>query len=103
MASAAYVLFRRAILERQQITCMYDGYLRELCPHVLGRTDGEEKVLAYQFAGGSRSGLPPQGEWRCLFLAQVRDTRMRAGRWHTGCRHRATQTCVALVDVDVNA
>ncbi len=101
MASTAYRLFRRAIIERQQITCMYDGYFRELCPHVLGHTKGEEKALAYQFVGGSRSGLPAGGEWRCLFLAQVRDTRLRAGHWHTGRRHGTTQTCVENVDVNV--
>jgi hypothetical protein len=82
---------------------MYDGYSRELCPHVLGHAKGEEKALAYQFAGASRSGLPAGGEWRCLFLAQVHDARLRAGRWYTGRRHRTTQTCVEIVDVDVNA
>jgi hypothetical protein len=61
MTSAAYQLFERAILRRQQITCTYQGCYREICPHVLGHTDGHEMALTYQFGGQSNSGLPPEG------------------------------------------
>lgn len=102
MASATYRLFREAILRQRQVTCLYQHYRRELCPHILGHTDGNEKVLAFQFAGGSRSGLPAGGEWRCLYLAQVREAQTRAGAWHAGRRHRKQQTCVDVVDLDTN-
>jgi hypothetical protein len=102
MPSATYRLFRAAILGRKQITCTYRDRYREVCPHVLGHTDGEEKALTYQFAGESASGLPPGGEWRCLVLAQVRDAKMRDGAWHTGSRHTRTQACVDVIYVDVN-
>jgi hypothetical protein len=102
MSSSTYQLFRKAILGRKQITCTYQQRHRELCPHVLGRTDGQEKALTYQFAGESTSGLPRGGEWRCLSLAHVHDARMRDGAWHTGFRHTKTQVCVDVVDVDVN-
>ena len=62
MPSAAYKLFRRAILEEKQITCVYNGHYRELCPHIIGYTNDEEKVLAFQFGGSSSSKLPPRGE-----------------------------------------
>jgi hypothetical protein len=102
MPSATYRLFRQAMLQRQQIVCMYLNRHRELCPHVLGYKDGQEKALTFQFAGQSTSGLPPDGEWRCLVLAQVRNARMRSGPWHTGRRHSMRQACVDIVDLDVN-
>lgn len=102
MTSATYQLFRTAILGRKQITCVYDGCYREICPHILGLADGEEMALTFQFAGQSKSGLPPGGDWRCLALAEVSDARMRNGPWRTGRSHRRTQSCVTIVDVDVN-
>jgi hypothetical protein len=102
MPSAQYRLFRRAILGRKQIICNYRGFHRELCPHVLGHTHGKETALTYQFAGQSSSGLPADGDWRCLVLTEVRSARLRDGGWHTGNRHTATQACVDIVDVDVN-
>src|ERR1700716_3957362 len=101
MPSPTYRLFREAILDRMQITCTYDRRYRELCPHVLGHKDGDEKALTFQFAGDSVSGLPPGGEWRCLSLAQVRDAQLRPGPWRTGFRHSTTQVCVDIVDLDV--
>jgi hypothetical protein len=102
MPSPTYRLFRRAIRDRKQITCTYQECYREICPHVLGHTDGQEMALAYQFAGQSTSRLPKGGQWRCLSLAQVRNVRIRGGAWHTGHRHRKPQACVKVVDVDVN-
>ena len=58
--SPTYLLFRRAILARKQVVCTYRGRRRELCPHILGHTSGEEKVLAFQFGGESAKGLPPE-------------------------------------------
>jgi hypothetical protein len=47
--------------------------MRELCPHIIGRNrNGEEVVLAWQFAGQSSGPLP---QWRCLRLANVRNAR----------------------------
>jgi hypothetical protein len=103
MTSSTYNLFRRAILEEKQVTCMYDGAYRELCPHIIGYTRGEEKVLAFQFAGDTSAGkLPPGGQWKCLFLAKSDDARLRVGRWHAGSSHSRTQTCVVDIDLDIN-
>ena len=100
MPSATYALFRSAILREQQVVCSYDGRVRELCPHIIGiNRQGEEVVLAWQFAGSSSGKLP---QWRCLKLAHVRDAATRTGRWHEGGSHRSQQTCVRDVDLDVN-
>jgi predicted DNA-binding transcriptional regulator YafY len=100
--SSTYLLFRAAILGRKQVVCVYREKYRELCPHALGTKDGQERALAYQLGGESSSALPPEGEWRCLRLAEVSQPRMRDGDWHTGTRHSTAQTCVDIVDVEVS-
>jgi len=81
---------------------MYHGYAREICPVVLGHSNGREKALTYQFAGRSKSGLPRGGEWRCLFLSEVSEAELRDGPWVAGSSHTQPQGCVLEVDIDVN-
>src|SRR5258708_35419821 len=89
MPSATYALFRNAILAEQQVVCLYDGRRRELCPHIIGTSkSGEEVVLAWQFFGESSGKLP---QWRGLKLSNVRDARVRGGRWHESGSHRSEQ------------
>jgi hypothetical protein len=103
MASPTYRLFARAIKQRKQIVCGYDGYRRELCPIILGhKNNGEEVALIFQFAGESSRGLPRGGSWRCLKLAGASDVRLRDGPWRSGPSHRQPQSCVDIVDLDVN-
>jgi len=97
-----YELFRQAMAERKQIVCVYDGFPRELCPIILGHARGQEKALTYQFGGRSRSGLPPGGEWRCLWLSKVSTVELRDGPWYAGSSHSQPQGCVEIVDLDVN-
>jgi hypothetical protein len=59
MPGPTYILFRNAILGEQQVVCLYDGRVRELCPHIIGiNKRGEEVVLAWQFGGESSGPLP---------------------------------------------
>jgi hypothetical protein len=102
MPSPTYDLFARAIVERKQILCTYSGYHRELCPIILGHSQGQEKALTYQFAGASESRLQPGGDWKCLFLAKVSDVQLRDGPWRAGDSHTQRQRCVEEVDIDVN-
>jgi hypothetical protein len=100
MPSAAYILFRNAILAERQVVCIYDGRYRELCPHIIGANKrGAETMLAWQFGGESSGELP---QWRCLRLARVQNARTRAGLWHEGGSHRTEQTCVSTIDLDIN-
>ena len=100
--SATFDLFHSAILKRQQVTCMYQGLYREICPHILGHRAGMEMALAYQFGGESSKGLPPGGQWRCLKLEDLKDIKLRDGWWYSGREHAKTQSCVDEVFVDVN-
>ena len=102
MPSRVYDLFAQAIARRQQVLCVYDGYPRELCPIILGHSQGQEKALTYQFGGRSKSGLPPGGEWRCLWLTKVSKAQLRDGPWYVGSSHTQSQGCVEIVDLDVN-
>ena len=101
-ASPTYRLFARAMSDRKQIVCEYDGDRRELCPIILGHSKVEEKALTFQFDGESKTGLPPEGEWKCLFLEKVSGVRLREGPWRAGARHSQAQKCVEDVDLDVN-
>ena len=97
-----YKLFEQAMTNRKQILCTYRGRHRELCPIILGHSKGREKALTYQFGGQNNTDLPPGGQWRCLWLSEVRDARLRDGRWYAGNRHNQPQGCVEIVDLDVN-
>ncbi len=100
--SPAFRLLHQAILAKKQVVCVYGGHRREVCPYILGHSDGEEKALVFQFAAGSNSTLPAVGEWRCLFLKHVADIETRDGPWYGSAQHRARQSCVDDVFIDVN-
>jgi hypothetical protein len=100
--SDTYAIVRQAILDKRQIVATYHGHRREMCPHVIGTKNGREQALFFQFAGSSRSGLPPGGEWRCIPLEDLTDVSSRAGRWYTAAGTRR-QTCVDRIDVDAAA
>jgi hypothetical protein len=100
--SAAFGLLSESILKRTPVTLNYNGVRREVCPHILGHTNGHERVLVFQFAGVTRSRLPAGGEWRCLRLEEISDIELRNGDWRGGKYHRAVQRCVDQVYLDVN-
>ena len=103
MRSATYRLFRDAILNQQRIVCRYDGYWRELCPVIIGLSDGEEKLLAYQVGGWTSAGpIAREGAWKCFRLAHVDEPKFQDGPWREGSGHAQTQTCVAEIDLDIN-
>jgi hypothetical protein len=102
MGSANYKLFREAIAKKKQVVCTYRGKRREVCPVILGHSDGAEKALVYQFGGASGRGLAGAANWRCFFLVDITDVSLRDGPWFAGASHMKSQTCVAKVTFDVN-
>ena len=104
MASQTYRIVRDAIERRLQVIGRYNGYVREMCPHTIGlNRRGEEQALFYQFAGGSSTGLGPDGDpnnWRCIPLARLENVTTRQGPWHSAPNHSRPQTCVADVDLE---
>lgn len=101
MTSSTYNLVRQAIAQKRQVVAAYQGHIREMCPHCIGRgKEGQEQALFFQFAGGSASGLPPGGQWRCLELSALTNVQIREGEWHSGPSHKKPQTCVKDVDLE---
>jgi hypothetical protein len=100
--SPTYDQIRAAMLASRPIAFMYQGYRREVCAHVIGLKNGHEQVLTFQYGGGSSSGLPAGGQWRCMPIGGVGDLEILNGPWRTGLNtHQKTQTCVDQVDVEL--
>ena len=95
----AYQMLAEAIAAKLQVVARYHGEARVFSPHALGTKRGAAHVLVYQFAGGSRSGLPPEGEWRCLNLDELTDVRMEPGAWHTAPNVFNPQSCLDEIEV----
>ena len=97
-------LLRAAVVHKHPIRGVYDGRDRWFCPHRLGRNhNGRLRVLCYQYAGQSDSGLQAAGfpaNWRCMGVEKFSGVELLEGGWQTAPNHSRPQTCVAEVDVD---
>jgi|SRR6266487_3873005 len=101
-----YQMIRQAILDRDIVVATYHGYVREMCPHVIGTKNERPQVLLYQFAGGSSSSLGPEGSpsnWRCLRVDDLCDVFIKksTGEWHTASDYSRPQTCIDRIDVQI--
>jgi hypothetical protein len=101
-----YALLRLAAARRQPVVATYDGLLRLLCPHVLGRKSGRLHMFGYQFGRNSSRGLPKAsgraGAWRCLAVEKLSQVELRGDEWHTEPRS-PRQTCIDEIDFDADA
>jgi hypothetical protein len=96
-----YELLRQAILEKKQVIAVYDGYPREMCPHVLGWKNGIRHVFSFQFAGDSSQGLPAEGGWKCMEVDGLSEVSLRDGPWHTGTTENdKSEGCVELNQIE---
>jgi hypothetical protein len=103
VTSGTYALIEQAMRERSRVACVYQGKRGEICPIVLGWTDGREKVLAYQVGGESSRPLRgPETRWRCMWIDEVSEATLVEGAWVSESTHKSSQTCVKDVDLDVN-
>ena len=105
-AQEIYSLIFQAILAKDIVALNYRGSVREMCPHVLGKTKGSPYALMYQFAGETGTGLKPDGSannWRCIRIEEVSNVAVRKseGEWHTAANYSAMQNCVSEIDVRV--
>jgi hypothetical protein len=102
-----YRLIHQAILAKNILAVNYRGSIREMCPHVLGKTKGSPYALMYQFGGETKVGLKRDGSpdnWRCLRLDEISHVAVRKsnGEWHTAANYSAMQNCVNEIDVRVD-
>ena len=106
MPSATYGLIRDALAAKQSVTAMYGGHLREITPHVIGLAqDGTEQALFFQFGGGSASGLPLGGMWRCMAISQLSQVIVDPSLgWFVGTSQGVRpQSCVVIIDLSSGA
>jgi hypothetical protein len=94
-------LLEHAIVHREQVVAIYEGVVREFCPHALGTKQHRRHVLVYQFAGSSTSSLPPNGQWRCFAVDRLVNAYGRPGPWHTAANLLNAQSCLDVVDAVV--
>ena len=102
-----YGLLRISVSRKQPIAALYDGFLRLLCPHVLGRNkEGRLQAFCYQLGGSSGSGLLPGpdglGGWVCIAIDKLSRVELTTREWRTEPRS-GRQGCVEEIDFDVDA
>ena len=105
MPSSNYDLIRQAIIDKAQVIAVYQGHEREMCPHVIGLKGNKEQALFCQFGGYSGSAgtvTPDSLLWRCLSIDTLSEVLIRSGPWYTIDTHTQRQTCVDIIDVEVN-
>ena len=100
-----YYVIRDAILNKHSIVAQYNGHVRELSPHVLGRKRGRDQALCYQYGGTSSSGpLAPSGSpdnWRCIAVLKLENVRVVPDVWHSAPHDTRPTTCVDVIEVEV--
>lgn len=99
-----YNLIKQAIIEKKCVTCSYNGYLRKMTPHVIGQKNGTQQALFYQYGGQSSSGLSsdPSKNWRCIPVDKIDNLTLNDDTFQTAHNHSTAQTCVDIIDVEID-
>lgn len=96
-------MLKQAITGKKIIVATYGGHRREMCPHIVGSTDGLQMALCYQFGGGSSQSLAPDGSdknWRCVRISALSDVVIQDGEWHTASKSSPVRPkCIQRIDV----
>jgi hypothetical protein len=95
---------RRAIAEKRLLRFSLDGHARIAEPHDYGIRNGLPQLLAYQIAGGSRSGRLPDWRWVNLSRAsgvEVLDQTFAGSRAAPSGKHARWDRLFARVDQSV--
>lgn len=97
-----YELIKHAILNKKSMSFTYKGQARKASPHIIGSKNGVLKVLFYQYAGGSNSGLKnnPADHWRCLFIDDIQSLEINTDSFQTNTEHQHPQTCIDEIHVE---
>ena len=97
---AVYDTLKKAIQFKQCLRVLAAGRSRDICPYALGTKDGKMRLLAFQYDGGSASGLAAGGQWRAFFLNEISMATPIQGRWQSGSSALAkTEACLDEVEV----
>jgi len=98
-------LIRAAILEKRSLRASYNGRVRLLCPHMLGRNrEGRVRILCLQIGGESASGLQGKagdGDWRCLALEKFSSVALAEAAWQTAGSSLPRPKCIDQIELEV--
>ena len=86
------------------VAAVYQGQPIALSPHVLGTTQGQRRVIGYEFEPGDDDPSNTVGGWHCFVVDDLMDVRPILGTWRTPAGWVTNGPPVQLVDeVDVSA
>jgi hypothetical protein len=99
-----YETIKKAIENRQSITCTYNGFLRKMTPHVIGIKSGKQHALFFQYGGHSKSGLSKNltDNWRCIEVGKITNLTINQDTFQTANNHSITQSCIDIIDFQVD-
>src|SRR3954471_15499132 len=91
-----------AIRDHACLTAHYEYNVRFFAPHALGKdSSGAPLVVAYQYAGGRRGGLPAGGDWATFYIGGLSSVELTSDKWLAGrLTHKPMHV---LKDVDLAA
>jgi hypothetical protein len=93
---AVFDILKDAIEHRHSVRLIAGDIWRDVSPLALGYKGEKIKCLAYQFHGGSSSGIAPEGGWRCFALDETSWAKPIDDPWQTG--HNAVAKLEASLD-----
>src|SRR5690349_16728994 len=95
-----YEIIRQAIRDRACLTADYEDYPRFFSPHELGYDSrGAPVVVAYQYEGGRRGGLPAGGDWATFYIAGLTNLERNTDSWHRGRLTHKPQDVLNRIDI----
>ena len=86
------------------VAATYQGRAIALSPHILGTTQGQRRVIGYEFEPGDDDRSNTVGGWQCLPVEDLSDVRPILGTWRTPVGWVTNGPPIQLIDqVDVSA
>jgi hypothetical protein len=93
-------IIRDAIKDRACLRAHYEDYVRFLWPHALGKdSSGAPVVVAYQYGGGRRGGLPVGGDWAIFHIDGLSNVERTSDEWRPGRLTRKPIDVLKQVDM----
>jgi hypothetical protein len=102
---STWATLAQALLERRSVRATYHGQVRVLSPHALGWKNGVPKLLAYQLAGTTSTGLLPldsHQRWRSMVVGEIRNVTMALEPWQTADNYSSHSNCFDQIALDVD-
>src|SRR4051812_39655338 len=98
--TAMYEIIREAIQDRACLSAYYEDYVRFFSPYALGKDSrGAPILVAFQYEGGRRGGLPAGGDWATFYIAGLSKIERTSDTWRAGRMSRKPIDVFKHVDI----